>query len=127
MELKEFVKETLLQLTIGVKEAQEECKKFGCLVNPMLETPIALDEEKFEISGKYYPATNVLFKVGLTENVGTENKKGIGVFLSSISVGAEQKKDASIQSVTNIEFRITLVPPFIGRDLKVIDTSGLLL
>ena len=100
---------------------------FGGLVNPMLETPIAFDTEKIEIQGKYYPVTKVAFRVGLTESVGSENKKGIGVFLSSVSFGAEQKKDANIQSVTNIEFSITLVPPFIGRDLKIVDISGLLL
>lgn len=34
MELQEFVKETLLQITIGVKEAQEAVKEYGAVVNP---------------------------------------------------------------------------------------------
>ena len=34
MDLKDFVKETLVQITEGVKEAQEECKKSGCRINP---------------------------------------------------------------------------------------------
>ena len=34
MELKDFVKETLVQITEGVKEAQEECRKNGCRINP---------------------------------------------------------------------------------------------
>lgn len=33
MELKDFVKETLVQITEGGKEAQEECRKNGCRIN----------------------------------------------------------------------------------------------
>lgn len=34
MELKDFVKETLVQITEGGKEAQEEFRKNGCRINP---------------------------------------------------------------------------------------------
>jgi hypothetical protein len=124
MELKEFVKETLLQLTEGVKEAQEECKKYSGLVNLMLETPHSR-KRKIEIKDKYYPVTDVLFKVGLTENKGIENKKGIGVFLSNISLGAEQKKDAEFQSITSIEFSIPILLPFMGREGKYVNVANL--
>lgn len=123
MELKEFVKETLLQLTQGVKEAQAECIKHGGLINPMLEVPIGYKKSKVDIDDKYYPITNVEFKVGLSENSGTENKKGIGVFLSSISLGAEQTKDRSSQSITSIEFSVPVVLPFLDRKGKHVDLS----
>jgi hypothetical protein len=123
MELKEFVKETLLQLTEGVKEAQEACKQHGGLVNPMLAVPRS--NRKIEIKDKYYPVTDVEFKVGLTENTGTEDKKGIGVFLSNISLGAEYKKDAGLQTITNIGFNIPILLPFVGRDGEYVSLSGL--
>ena len=123
MELKEFAKETLLQLTEGVKEAQAECLKHGGLINPMLEVPISHTGSKVQIKDKYFPVTKVEFKVGLSENTGTENKKGIGVFLSSISLGAEQTKDKSFQSITSIEFSVPVVLPFIDRDGKYVDIS----
>nr|WP_320058822.1 hypothetical protein [uncultured Bacteroides sp.] len=122
MDLKDFVKETLVQITEGVKEAQNECKDLGGLVNPMLETPIS-NEEKFEIRSKYYPATSVNFKVGLTESDSTGAKKGIGVFLGKISAGAESKKDTEIQSVTSVEFSVTVVFPYISRDGKHITVA----
>jgi hypothetical protein len=97
-----------------VKEAQEACKQHGGLVNPMLAVPFS--NRKIKIKDKYYPVTDVEFKVGLTENTGMGDKKGIGVFLSNISIGAEYKKDAGLQTITNIEFRIPIVLPFVGRD-----------
>ncbi|NHW60285.1 SapC family protein, partial [Escherichia coli] len=66
MELKDFIKETLVQINNGVKEAQEECLKSNGLINPMLDIPLS-NEEKFNVDGKYYPATKVEFEIGLTE------------------------------------------------------------
>ena len=124
MDLKNFVKETLIQITEGVKEAQEVCKESGGLVNPMLETPIC-NAEKYEVKGKYYPASLVSFKVGLTESDTTEGKAGIGVFLSKISIGAEGKKEIETQSVTSVEFNVTVVFPYISREGKHIPLSSL--
>lgn len=36
MELKEFIKETLIQITEAVVEAEEVCSKNGANVNPLL-------------------------------------------------------------------------------------------
>jgi len=126
MELKEFVKETLLQITQGVKEAQEECKELGGWVNPLLKAPRKMEGKGFEMDNEHYPVTIVEFKVGLTENIGTENKKGIGVFLPSISLGAAQTKDNNHQSVTSIEFSVPVVLPFIGREGKYINLGSVL-
>jgi hypothetical protein len=114
MELSEFVKETLVQITNGVKEAQEKCREQGGLVNPMIKVPFS-NKERFEISDEYYPLTNVSFKVGLTENKGTENKKGIGVFLSTVLAGTEQTTGSNYQSITSIEFGVNVVFPYISR------------
>jgi hypothetical protein len=122
MELKEFVRETLLQLTEGVREAQEECRKHGGMVNPMLEAP-RVHGSKAKIGDKYYPVTDVGFKVGLTENNGVKDKTGIGVFFSSIAIGVEQKKDTGHQAVTCIDFSIPVLLPYIGRDGELVDLS----
>jgi hypothetical protein len=124
MELKEFVKNTLVQITEGVKEAQDECIKSGGLINPMLETPIS-NSDRFEIKGKYYPTSKVNFSVGLTESDTDGGKRGIGVFLGKLSVGMENTKEVEAQSVTNIEFSVTVVLPYIDREGKHITLPGL--
>ena len=114
MELKEFVKETLIQITEGVKEAQEECKKIGCLVNPMLSVKTS-NTESYRHNDKDYPATSVNFKIGLTESNTKGDKTGIGVFLSKVSLGKEINKELEIQSITSVEFSVTVVFPYIDR------------
>jgi hypothetical protein len=124
MELKEFVEETLVQITEGVKKAQEECKKHGGLINPMIEVPVS-NAERFEIAGKYYPASKVAFRVGLSESDTAGGKRGIGVFLGKFSIGAEKAKETEIQSITSIEFDVTVVFPYITRDGKHFPISQL--
>jgi hypothetical protein len=115
MELKEFVKETLLQLVLGVKEAQEKCSEFGGFVNPVQDLSCRkTDVTVVSTSDKnVYVVTDVGFKVGLTEHKGVGEKTGIGVFFSGISMGDEQKKDTSRQTVTCIDFSIPVLLPFV--------------
>ena len=103
MDLKDFVKETLVQITEGIKEAQDECKKSGGLVNPMLSVRTCNDE-KYHHADSDYPATMVNFKVGLTESNNKGDKTGIGVFLGKVSLGKEGSKEHETQSVTGVEF-----------------------
>lgn len=114
MELREFVKETLIQVTSGVKEAQEECLKHGGLVNPMLENPLSNDVV-FKVADKYYPATMVKYRIGLSETIGNESARGIGVSLSIVSVGVRDKKETENQSTTSMEFSVNVVFPYIDR------------
>lgn len=124
MELKEFIKETLIQLTEGVKEAQKECLKSDGLINPLLKVPIS-NSDSFEFKDKHYPSTEVKFKVGLTESTKDINKVGVGVFLSAISLGGESKGEIGIQSITSIEFSINTVMPFLNRQGKVVSMKGM--
>ncbi|EGK03400.1 hypothetical protein [Dysgonomonas mossii] len=124
MELKEFVKETLIQITEGVMEAQEECFKSGGLINPMLAVKTS-NEEVYKHHDSDYPATKITFKVGLTESDTKDNKKGIGVFLGKMSLGAESSKGSEIQSVTSIEFSVVAVLPYVDREGGHIPISAL--
>ncbi|MDR1455951.1 MAG: hypothetical protein LBJ01_09895 [Tannerella sp.] len=117
MELKEFVKETLVQITKGVQEAQDECYEIGGLINPMLDTPIS-NGPKFELKGKHYPASVVKFTVGLTESNAASEKGGIGVFLPKISLGVEAEKGKENQTATNVEFSIVVIFPYVDRQGK---------
>lgn len=108
------------------RELRLECLKQGGLINPMLEVPRSNVHKEFEIESKYYPATEVKFKVGLTETDETGTKKGIGVFLSAISVGAEEKKENNIQSITSIEFSVNVVFPYLTRKGEHFDLTKIL-
>lgn len=122
MELKEFVKETLIQITEGVKEAQEKCFESGGLINPMLAVKTS-NAEVYRHHDSDYPATKITFRVGLTESDSKDNKKGIGVFLGKMSIGAESSKSSEIQSVTSVEFSVVAVLPYVDRKGKHIPAS----
>ncbi|WP_028896718.1 hypothetical protein [Prevotella sp. HUN102] len=124
MDLKEFVSETLTQICEGVKDAQERCESSGALINPMLDVKVC-NKETYRHDGKDYPATNVKFNVALTESSSNGGKTGIGVFLGKLSVGHESSKGALSQSVTSVEFTITIVPPYINRNGKHVPLSSL--
>lgn len=124
MDLKEFISETLTQICEGVKDAQERCENIGGLINPMLAVKVC-NSETYRHDGKDYPSTGVKFNVGLTESSSNGGKTGIGVFLGKMSLGHESSKDSQSQSVTSVEFTITIVPPYINRNGKHIPLSSL--
>ena len=72
-----------------------------------------------------YPATQVCFKVGFTESSNKGDKTGIGVFLGKASLGKEANKELETQSVTSVEFSVTVVFPYISREGKCINLDGM--
>ena len=103
MELQEFVKETLLQITIGVKE-------YGAVVNPK-QYKSTSDATNARVKNEYYPVQNINFEVALTSSTGEENKSGIGVLLGSFNIGANKNDESKSVAVTSIKFNIPLVLP----------------
>ena len=124
MNLKEFVSEALVQITEGVKSAQDRCKEMGGLINPMLSVKTC-NETYYRHNYSDYPATQVNFKVGLTASDNNGNKAGIGVFLGKVSLGKESSKETETQSVTSVEFSVTVVFPYISRDGKHVNIEGM--
>lgn len=106
MELKEFIKSTLTEIMEGVAASQEIAENFNAVVNPSYRTLY-----KTEINGATYSVIDITFKIGLTEISVNENKKGIGVVLSPIKMGALKAGEKTDHSETTIEFSIPVVLP----------------
>lgn len=123
MDLKDFVKETIVQITDGVKEAQDICKDKGAFINPMLDVKVC-NGESFHHDDKDYPITKIKFHVGLTESSSGGSKNGIGVFLGKVSLGHESDKGEESTAVTSIEFSIAAVLPYIDRHGKHVPLDG---
>jgi hypothetical protein len=110
MELKEFVKETLLQVVQGVKEAQEAAKEYNAAINP-LQYKHTTDTVGAKLDDKYHPVQNISFEVSLTSSSDEGNKSGIGVFLGSLSIGTSDTENNKRVSMTNIKFSVPVVLP----------------
>lgn len=110
MELQEFIKNTLVQITNGVIDAQNELKDTGCLINPegtsingnvvksSTETRIIRSIEKIKM--------NVVLEIAETEG----KSKGIGV-AKVLKAGVETEKSNSNSKVTSIEFEVPIAFP----------------
>lgn len=109
MELQEFIKNTLVQITNGVKEAQEELKDSGCLINP----------EGFNMNGgqiksgyenKYRSVQKIKMNVVLNveETQGSTSKIGVAKLLHA-GIGSEE--NSSTNQMTSIEFEIPVAFP----------------
>lgn len=108
MELKEFIKETIVQVIDGVIEAQDVSKIKGAQVNPVDALSANVDE--VYMANRQFIGL-IKFEVALTSAEEREGKGGIGVWLGNFGVGAQGKTDSKDQSVTNIKFAIPVQFP----------------
>ena len=110
MELQEFIKNTLVQITNGVIDAQNELKGTGCLINPegtsINGNVVKSAGETRKIRAIEKIKMNVVLEI--TETNGTSN--GIGV-VKVLKAGFESEKSNSNSKVTSIEFEIPIAFP----------------
>lgn len=106
MELKDFVKETLVQITEGVVEAGNVCKN----INPLLSV-----NKESAMTPLNDSVSMVKFHVGLCESKDSSDKRRIGVFLANIGIGYSGSEGQKVDSITSIDFSIPIKLPY-GRD-----------
>lgn len=79
MDLKDFLRDTLVQITEGVKEAQEYVKGTGAVINPSEFGTIApkaiMSKDNDEVSA----VQRIDFSLSLQQNWGTDGKVSVGV------------------------------------------------
>ena len=99
MELKEFVKTVLAEISAGVADAKKELDG-KVVINPRIS-----NDEKDK------PIIEVCFEIGLMSSKTKENTDGIGVFLGDIAIGGKHKCNKNNEEVTHIKFTIPIVFP----------------
>jgi hypothetical protein len=111
MNIEDFVRETLVQITNGVTQAQRQLDPTGALVNPRMK---AIGKEH-SIGEVYMHAGEVVsfveFDVAVGATEGKETKGGIGVVAGVIGLGSSGKSDSSSRSESRIKFKVPLLLP----------------
>ncbi|WP_299108615.1 hypothetical protein [uncultured Tenacibaculum sp.] len=108
MELKKFIKQTLIEITNGVKEAQEEIKDSGAYINP--EGFHSGENLQSGYRGEYRHIQKIKMSVGVNVVENSEIKGGAGI-ISVFSLGLNGKV-SDVNTVTNkIEFEIPISLP----------------
>ena len=108
MDLKEFTKETLLQIVQGVNEANSELEQQNAYIpnrTVKTETRVFVDNERYQAD-----VIEVDFDVAVTatESEGTRGGGGIKV-AQIIHGGIEASSNSENQSISRVKYKIPLV------------------
>lgn len=110
MNLREFIKEALVDIVSGVADARTEVIQHEALIGSdpafghVREAKILTD--KFDRT-----ITMVEFDIALTQADSKDSKAGIGVFLASVGVGAQGASHGETSSLSRIKFSVPVVLP----------------
>lgn len=109
MDLKEFITETLVQITQGVQDAQEKIKDTGCLINP--EGFHQGENLKSGYNKEYRHVQKVKMSIAVKVIENSDTKAGLGVMSAILNAGV-LNKEGETNTVTNrIEFDIPISLP----------------
>ncbi|MFB9054610.1 hypothetical protein ACFFVB_16095 [Formosa undariae] len=110
MELKDFIKTTITQISQGIIEAQEELKGTDMIVNPSGLATNTNGDKYLRTNGWRY-VQNIEINVGVTALEKEGGKAGIGIITGIFSGGAQASTDNSNQIVSTIKFDIPVALP----------------
>ncbi|WP_282149254.1 hypothetical protein [Algibacter lectus] len=110
MELKEFIKTTITQISQGIIEAQEELNGNDMIVNPSGLATNSNGDKYLRTDGWRY-VQNIEINVGVTAIEKEGEKAGIGIVTGILSGGAQASSDNSNQTVSTIRFDIPVALP----------------
>ena len=117
MDLKDFVKESLVQISKGIEEANEELSGTGAMINPL---NITINTESSQAYGRTgSPANkgdsrvveNVDFDVAVVAEAGAQTNAGLKLSIASIGIGGDGQSNTKDKSESRIRFRIPVVFP----------------
>ncbi|MDR1459612.1 MAG: hypothetical protein LBI60_05305 [Bacteroidales bacterium] len=112
MELDEFIKETLVKILKGVKEAQSAAGEYDAYINPVTGSGATM----VKIHDRLCNIQNVEFEIALTGTEGSEGTTGIGVWFGGIGMGAKGKEEAENKSATGVKFSIPVSLPYMDNE-----------
>jgi hypothetical protein len=113
MELKEFLTQTLVQISEGVQEAQKQVKDSGCIINPLTDHKGTQIQEEYQNNFRQIQTVKMSIAVSVTES--NDTKAGIGIVASIIQAGKSNGESEQNQTINRIEFEIPVALPVMGK------------
>jgi hypothetical protein len=113
MDLKEFTRQTLVQIIEGVAAAKVETREREFdLVNPKAnEFSAGRSEGKYLSTENGKPILMVKFDVAITTDRSSEAKAGAGIRIAGIGFGGDMSGSDRDTSVSRVSFEVPLVFP----------------
>lgn len=113
IKLEDFVAETLKQIIMGVKAAQEYAAENGAKVSPanLCLSHCAQGDVRLMEENTCRIAQEIDFDIAVTTTEGTETKGGVGIFVGPVALGTQGKSDAQNSSISRIKFQVPILLP----------------
>ena len=120
MNLKEFIKESIVQISQGITEAEDELQDSSAVVNPRHVATAKTDGvygymvSPDDTKHKYYRAAvqSVDFDVAVYASESTGKKAGVGLMVGTVGIGAQGKEESGSRSESRIKFSVPVTFPF---------------
>jgi len=109
MELREFVKESLVQVVRGISDAQETVADSGAEIAPA-SSRIYGNRKDLAYSDAGV-IENVSFDVAVTVSSDAATKGGVGIFVAPIALGTRGESKRQDTTVSRIQFSVPVVLP----------------
>lgn len=107
MELKDFIKETIVQIYEGVNEAKEALKESEVIIN----APLDKESKSVDMVHGHRKYQVIEFNLSVTTEEKEGNKQGIGIAASFLSAGVSRDKENNGISINTIKFSIPISLP----------------
>jgi hypothetical protein len=118
MELKSFVREALVEIVGGVKEAQDQTKDTGALINPEgvfteSSTKVVKWLPERKGGGDWREGQVVEFDIAVAVSEKDEAQGGVGIQVASImiGVGVSGKMEDENSTISRLKFSVPLFLP----------------
>lgn len=125
MDLKDFVKESLVQISKGIVEANLELQEVGAIINPLHVIVNSDNSQAYGRTGtsqSYHKNSRVVekveFDVAVVAEEGTQTKAGIKLSVATLGLNAGGQSNASDRSESRIKFTIPVVFPGVESEPK---------
>jgi len=114
MELKDFIKGTLVEIIKAITEAQQEVKESGAQISPQEFGKV--ERARTNNNASIY---EIEFDIGVTATDSSGVKGGIGVFLAGLGVGTKAEASESNIAQNRIKFKIPIAYPLHNKPRQV--------
>lgn len=117
MELKEFIKESLVQINLAIDESNEALKDSEAIINP---AGVQINSDSSQAYGRQSPDTRhhenkvvhkVDFDVAVSVNDDQKAGGGAKISIASIGIGANAEVKYSNKSESRIKFSVPIIYP----------------
>lgn len=111
MDIQEFIKETIKQITIGTSQANKEIEQYGALLP---DTSCSVNRENYQYyneGGVSRRIVEVNFDIAVTVAQNDDSSIGGGIKVCGLNFGTDKSNCNSNQTSSRVQFKLLLVLP----------------